>query len=239
MRKHRTRQEYLDNLNRVAEVYASNSSVRLTSEITGISQPKVRKILKGEGIDIHKNRAYNIPTDLPSDEGELAYMVGLIATDGCLLSSRSSISFVASEEDYNTIKWLLSKISTNKELRYINCKGRPIKIGDTDKEYSSKQGQYGFCLVHKPLYEYLTSLGVSPNKSKTLSVNLEGKSDRYLLYFLRGVIDGDGCVYLKNTDYVSGCAIQICSASKKFLVSIQEIFGGSISLTTKESKGRE
>lgn len=110
---------------------------------------------------------------------KMAYIVGLIATDGNLSKDGRHINF--------TSKDILLVELFKKCLKLKNVIGRKARICEGEKKYF--QVQFGDVLF----YQWLVSIGLKPNKSKTL-----GKlkvPDEYFFDFLRGCFDGDGCMY--------------------------------------------
>lgn len=150
----------------------------------------------------------------------LGYICGLIATDGCLDKKLKRISFKQSHYDEAILYWMQDQVIQNpKERLKRNDFTRP-----NGKTYTYTKFDY-----HLPiLYQYCLDMGITPNKSKTLDVNLEGKSEEFLWYFLRGVIDGDGQVYVNENKKQSRWHITISSASKVFLEELQRFFGGTL-----------
>lgn len=109
--------------------------------------------------------------------GHLAYAVGLIATDGNLSSDGRHLELTSKD---------IEQIRTFK--RCLNLKNR---IGWKTSGYSSKRYpriQFG----NVRLYNWLMGIGLMPRKSKRLGA-LE-IPDAYFFDFLRGCLDGDGCV---------------------------------------------
>jgi len=108
---------------------------------------------------------------------ELAYALGLLATDGCL-----------SRRDY-----LIDLTSKDKEQLYnfSKCLGRPFHIGR--KKSGAGNTSYRVQFKNVYFYNFLLSLGFTPAKSKTLGALKI--PDRYFFDFLRGVFDGDGSVH--------------------------------------------
>ncbi len=176
-----------------------------------------------------KNR-FNYTTELPTSDAELGYLCGLIATDGNLSSNSKAIGIGLKSNDLDTVQWVASKLNTTKQYSpavksYYN---------GLTKGYSERAS---IRLVSPSLYDYLVEMGITPTKTYTLDPKLDDKSDEFLWYFLRGVIDGDGCVY---TPYGSGgslkdCEITIASASLSFLETLQNFFGGYISTKPKKT----
>ena len=107
----------------------------------------------------------------------LAYAVGLIATDGCLSKDGRHIEFTSKDLDL---------VETFK--RCLNLKNRiSWKTGGyTKKRYPHIQ--FGSVEIYRGLLE----IGLCPKKSKCLAALLI--PDEYFFDFLRGCLDGDGCI---------------------------------------------
>ncbi|MFC1807551.1 hypothetical protein ACFL0T_04205 [Candidatus Omnitrophota bacterium] len=108
---------------------------------------------------------------------DIAYIVGLITTDGNLSSDGRHIDFTSKDiELINTFKQCMS---LNNKIGYKQCGYRKIKC---------PRIQFG----NIKFYNWLISIGLSTKKSKTLeSLRIPKK---YMSDFLRGHIDGDGSV---------------------------------------------
>ena len=156
---------------------------------------------------------------------ELAYAVGLIAADGSLSRNGRHINFTSKD---------VSLIQT-----FQRCLGiTDIKIGrkSRSKEKIKKyyQTQFGDVLF----YSWLIDIGLTPNKSLTLS-NLKIPED-YFFDFLRGVWDGDGTIVCtrdprwKNSYAVS---IGFASGSIDFLRWLQDTINSKLGTTGHIHKG--
>ncbi|HEX7017458.1 MAG TPA: LAGLIDADG family homing endonuclease, partial [Patescibacteria group bacterium] len=109
----------------------------------------------------------------------MAYIVGLITADGCLSNDGRHIIFVSKDleqvQNFSNILKLEGKIA--------------LKKGG----YTGRKEYYFVQFSNVNLYRFLVSLGLHPNKSKSL-----GKlsiPDDYFADFLRGCLDGDGFTY--------------------------------------------
>lgn len=154
----------------------------------------------------------------PTDDKLLGYLTGFIAADGCLVKQKNGIEIGLAIKDKNHLQWISSQLIYE---NYI------LKL--------SKQNMLVRFRVALPrLYQYCLDMGITPAKSLTLDVNLDGKSEEFIWYFLRGVIDGDGCIYYSSI--LACCSIRICSASLKFVETLQKYFGGTISFKQKSCK---
>ena len=107
---------------------------------------------------------------------EIAYAVGLIATDGCLSPSGRHISVSSAERVV---------LET-----FLNCIGRRAKISTVIGGFGTKGlrvqiGDLG-------LYRWLQSIGLTPRKSLTLGA-IDAPTDVFA-HVVRGLLDGDGSI---------------------------------------------
>lgn len=109
---------------------------------------------------------------------ELAYAIGLLATDGCLSTDGRHLDLTS--KDMEQLK------------NFLKCLGIKNRIGKKISGYSKKlytRVQFGDVVF----YRFLLEVGLTPAKSKTLgSLNIPKK---YFFDFLRGSFDGDGSFY--------------------------------------------
>lgn len=138
-----------------------------------------------------------------------AYAIGLITTDGNLSKDKRHIIFVS--KDLNQVKLLLKIFNKQNKIS--------LKTGGYTKERIYHYTQIG----DVKLYKFFESIGLSPNKSKTIG---ELKIPvKYFADFLRGHFDGDGCIYSfwdkrwKKSFLVN---LSFVSASEKHIIWLQE-----------------
>ncbi|MBI5530737.1 MAG: hypothetical protein HY918_04555 [Candidatus Doudnabacteria bacterium] len=110
---------------------------------------------------------------------ELAYAIGLIATDGCLYNDKRHMAFIS--KDLQLIKV------------FMKCLGLEVKILKKKSGFVGGSFSYWVQFGDVNFYNFLLSLGLTPNKSKTIGVIKV--PDIYFFDFLRGSFDGDGTVY--------------------------------------------
>lgn len=149
-------------------------------------------------------------------ESQLAYCLGILASDGCITIKRNKngtvvkrFSLTLAEKDVDLLLSVF-KILTGE---IINYRIVPPSLG------KSKKVSYTCTL--KDFIKAAEEFGITPNKTKSLHVNLENKSNNFKYYFLRGVIDGDGYVPVNGK-------ISIISASYKFVETLSQHFKGKI-----------
>lgn len=106
----------------------------------------------------------------------LAYAIGLIASDGCLSSSTKRISFVSKDKELVDLYRTALSITSNP---YQSGRG-----GTTEKNY------WSIAFKSRQFHDYLVLIGITPAKSKTIKkVQIP---DVWFPDFLRGIFDGDG-----------------------------------------------
>ncbi len=109
---------------------------------------------------------------------ELAYAVGLLATDGCLSGDGRHVDLTSKDIDQLE--------------NFMKCIGVVHKISQKKSGYNGGiQSRVQFSDVL--FYNFLVSIGLTPAKSKTMGVL--AIPSKYFFDFLRGSFDGDGCFY--------------------------------------------
>jgi LAGLIDADG-like domain len=147
---------------------------------------------------------------------ELGYCLGIFASDGCLAIKKNENGSVVKRFDLTLgmkdVDFLLSifKLLTGENINYR------IK-----KPSLGKLNKVSYSCTLKNFIKSAEDFGITRNKSKTLNVNLENKSEDFKYYFLRGVIDGDGHVPIKYGK------VSVVSASLKFIQTLDRHFDGS------------
>jgi hypothetical protein len=145
---------------------------------------------------------------VPRWSAQVAWLVGLIATDGNLASAGYRITL------------------TSTDVELLRCARRylalPNRIG-----WSSGGLGAGVCRLqwrHRALYEWLVAIGLTSRKS--LTIGPLKVPDEYFPDFVRGCIDGDGTVLVytdryhsaRNASYVyTRLYVSLVSASRPFL----------------------
>jgi len=107
----------------------------------------------------------------------LAYAIGLLATDGCLSSDGLLIDLTSKDEE--------------QLLNFSKCVGVNFNIGNKWNLKGDKCLRIQF--KNRIFYDFLLSIGLTPKKSLTIG-KLKIPS-KYFFDFLRGCFDGDGCFY--------------------------------------------
>lgn len=138
----------------------------------------------------------------------MAYLVGLMASDGCLSSDGRHLD--------------MTSVDTEQLTNFLTCLGREVTI--CKKRNQHKQTAYRVQFSDVALYDFLFNIGITPNKSKTIG---ELKvPEKYYADFLRGIFDGDGSVsafWDKRWRSSYMYYVSYSSASRDFLEYLQVI----------------
>lgn len=146
---------------------------------------------------IKRKSYYNFSFEL-IDSNEKAYFIGLLLTDGYVVSNRSYVGIDLSDKD------VIEMLCT-----YINTTYRVI---EPNKNGKAKQNKYRIILHGKKILQQLERFSIVERKTYSLQKPLLFKSEmKYLNYILRGIIDGDGWIRKDGKEFF------ICSASLDFI----------------------
>lgn len=124
------------------------------------------------------------------------YILGAVLTDGCIKTGTScgQVSISSSDED-----WL-------QDIKNFVCPDKPIYFSKKDKCYT-------LTLSHPKIKSFFIDNGIGPRKS--LSIKMPQIPIKYLPDFLRGCIDGDGCITIDNSIHC-----ELSTGSKNFAQSL-------------------
>ena len=139
----------------------------------------------------------------------LYYLIGIIVTDGNI--SKDNKKLTISLSDKNIIE-VLSKY-------VINTNQRKIYIQQPKLKNSSPM--YTLINTNPNTIKKLYNIGITCQK--TYTIRMPQIDDNYVYDFLRGVFDGDGCVYISNKKNGGYFSISIASGSLQFANELMEL----------------
>ena len=129
---------------------------------------------------------------------EMAYVLGVFATDGNVGKNRVSLT----STDLELVEKVQHLMRTSHPIRSVAPRG-----------YSRKT-QYKLDISSKWLARNLTELGIWARKSRTL--RFPTVPEECVRHFLRGCWDGDGSFYLEGKKFVAS----FVSGSKQFIIGV-------------------
>lgn len=140
---------------------------------------------------------------------DMAYLLGFILADGCVFikDNRFRLIIGLQKRDMAQVEWIRNELAPDK----------PIQFNVSNQSYS-------FRVDSKTLIKQLIKLGIHPNKSYNDVV--PSVPQKYKMDFLRGVFDGDGCLYVRARQkgkYISkDCRWQITAKLASYLQNLME-----------------
>ncbi|MFH1753336.1 MAG: hypothetical protein ABH875_04050, partial [Candidatus Omnitrophota bacterium] len=153
---------------------------------------------------------------------DMAYVLGFIATDGCLTQHKNGYNGLnITNKDKNILKYILGAMRSNHKI------GAKARGGSKDKKYFQIQ------IRDKIIYEDLLKLGLTPRKSKT--IRMPDVLPELFGDFIRGCLDGDGTVVVwqdPRWKHAWQMSVRFFSGSKNFLIDIQQRLHKEFGLTT-------
>lgn len=131
---------------------------------------------------------------------EMAYVLGLIITDGCI-TDQGTISLSMNDRE------ILEKVK--------------IAVGSDHPITASKYqpGLHHFHFAREGMVNELANLGIGPRKS--LTVKFPPVPDAFMSDFIRGIFDGDGSVYFRKGNRKYPLMTSFCSGSRDFIIELE------------------
>lgn len=155
-----------------------------------VSEHAIRKTLKRNNIPMRtyseNNRKYELDEHYfdTIDTQNKAYILGLFWADGCNHLGHYSITLCLQEDDKEVVEFVKN------ELKYEG----PISYIKLSKKNKNHKNQYKLCINDEYMSKKLNELGMVQAKSLVAKFP-ECVPEKLYSHFIRGVFDGDGCIY--------------------------------------------
>lgn len=196
----------------IISLYQSGRGIYFLQKQYGISQEKIKVILRKNNIHIRNrheaiiagNRNRNLLNNhnyFQTENKNMAWLLGFIASDGCIEKDRNVIKISLSNIDREILEKIKQEISLESEVKdYVDNAG----FSKSKLQWSSEQ--------HK---KDLASYGIIPQK--TFNLKCPNKlNNQFIIDYIRGYWDGDGSITIIRNNYNS-LEWQITSATKEIL----------------------
>ena len=174
------------------------SALTIQKEL-GLSQKYVTKILNDNKIlrkVKQKTANFNIHYFEKIDSSEKAYFLGLLLADGNVNEKRKSVRIGLQEEDGYILERFKKAINSDNEVYFCH---KPLN-------YPNRKHKKVFEITSEKFYNDLNNLGIVPRKS--LIVKYPNINSFFEKDFIRGILDGDGCIYIgKDKKGYDQCSI--------------------------------
>ena len=142
-----------------------------------------------------------------------AYFIGLLLTDGYIVSGRNQIGIDLADED--CISFLSQVIGKN-----YNTYEKDRKHQLNNKTIQDKSTMYRLLLSDRELIENIKRFGIIEHKTDIIPApSLLPEEEKYIPYIIRGIIDGDGNFDIRDNTI----GVRIATKSKDFAEWIKSI----------------
>lgn len=189
----------------IIQMYKNGMAFKEMVPIIGLSDRAIRNVIYKHGIEMNREQFSGQPRKHKVNEDffkvwthEMAWVLGLFITDGCVNKQIHNISFSQKDEH------ILRLIAENMEADYILAPTGPTRHTPT------------LIINSKEIKIDLEKLGITANKSFT--VPFPNVPEEFLPSFIRGVIDGDEWVQSK------GYVMNITTCSIHFAEGLLSVF---------------
>lgn len=180
-RKHIANKIEVSEIPNIIQLYQHKQvSARQIAKQYMVSEDVIRRILTDNGIEIKRhykqtfNECYFDNIDTPNK----AYLLGFLYADGCV-NKNNVISFTVHQNDKEILEMYVSELKATNQITCV--KNKP-------------HVRLAFCSKH--MCDTLINLGCKHNKTNSLEFPAIPKIYKY--DFIRGFMDGDGCISVTN-----------------------------------------
>lgn len=198
--------------NEICRLYQNGNTLIAISRKLSISDYVIKRILKEHDIPLRNpgnqfGRKYQLNDNyFDSQNHNMAYLLGLIASDGNVSKRDNEINIVASIIDFDFLD------SIRKEIQST----RPIKKYTDNNGNESCRLTFSSAHIKKVLAEY----NIIPAKTKVYSFSYKLNRE-FWIDFIRGYFDGDGSVSTSGKDSIKW---QIGAYNKDILDFVIDFF---------------
>ena len=180
-RRHISNKISLNEISQIIKLYQEQRmSIRQIAKLYNVAGDTINHILIQNGIAIRDKRKYvfNEYYFDAIDSANKAYLLGFLYADGCV-NKNNVVSFTVHKNDREILEMYVSELQATNPIAHV--KSHPhVRIA-----FSSKH-----------MCDTLISMGCGRNKTYTLKFPSIPKA--YYYDFIRGFMDGDGCISVVN-----------------------------------------
>ena len=139
-------------------------------------------------------RKYHVNHDFfrTIDTADKAYLLGFIATDGCI--NKNTLAIVLKATDRPFLERITSVLDCNVPVREYEC--RPSLPGDKSRTKTYRSAT--LFITSQQIVRDLLAHGIGPRKTHT--VEFWSGPDNLMPHYARGCLDGDGCIHFSKRD---------------------------------------
>lgn len=160
---------------------------------------------------LNGRRKYTLDLEgFEKDSHEKFYWLGLLASDGYVAKSEPRVRIELKEDDKDILIKFLEFCQSNSPITYRK----------------NNQGSKCACATinSAKLKRLLAEYNIVPNKSKTFIIPLDKIPNDYIWDFVRGLMDGDGCITLLSNQKYNPYGISFVSANLQCVEQMKKIW---------------
>lgn len=177
------------------EQYNTYKSFRKLAKIFDYSNVHIKNLFIKYNIDYIKPIRYTCKDDIFSKDNEFSfYLAGLWAADGNVRKSKGNYQVRIILKDKEFIYYLKDVFQFSGEVAEI-FKNNQENFNRPDYNNSYL---YGFSMSSKQMFNDLARFNVVPNKTNTYAFPQWLISHPLVNHFMRGYMDGDGSLYIRE-----------------------------------------
>ena len=191
----------------IYDYHNTNKTITVILQETGISKSMFYRNLdyKEDFRKKKKVRKYTFNFDKFKEESSSKYYwLGFLGADGCVVNNTLSIELKANDKEH------LEKFN----IFFENTAPITERINNLNVSCVKTQ------INSFELIEYLKQYHIYQNKSKTYTIPENKIPKQYLMDFIRGLIDGDGCIRINNHQQLS---LGFCSGNLECVEQFRKI----------------
>lgn len=179
-----------EQIENVCKLYSGGLSEETVGNIVGLCRATVRKILRKNQIVIRTQKETSKKYDVDEDyfteinTQNKAYILGFFYADGNVGLNNNVVQIALQARDKHILDEMNKQFGGN----------RPLVFDERSKKYNNHQDIYMLTLKNNKIHDDLIRYGVKPQKTHSITYP-EFLSDDLHRHFLRGVMDGDGCIH--------------------------------------------
>lgn len=227
--------ELLDKI--IIEYRDNNMSLRKIQEKYKVNRHVVSKMLEDCGVKTTKGNHYrtyfhNFDYFETIDSHEKAYWLGFIMADGYIQRNKGirhgedNVGISLHEKDVETLKCFKKAIDATNPIKMYKDK---TQQGWIEKGWGNNDLTCRILLRSQKTADDLMDKGVIYNKSLTKEFPSKDKLPQEFIYsYLRGYMDGNGYIYVKENKTQTNSAFLTFSSSESFVKSLAKFGDGRI-----------
>lgn len=177
-----------DTIHKIINMYNSGVPMYEIGHQLHFSGTTISEILKNHNVAIRpvteSNKRYEVNEQYfeDIDTQDKAYILGLFYADGCRHKNCNTVSINLQERDKDILEKIKECIEYTGPLRYIDCSNN-----------GNRQNQWCLSVSNKNIADCLYEYGIVP--AKEFKVQYPSfLTDELMPHFIRGYLDGDGCI---------------------------------------------